>query len=96
VQLGGQADHVHQQGQEQLVVGDVAALVPAQVAGQVEGDQAHQHFKHVDHRQLDAEAPADRGDGRDLPDHGDPAQLDQVPHVLVAGRAADIALHELP
>jgi hypothetical protein len=30
------------------------------------------------------------GDGRDLADHGDPAQLDQLQHVLVAGGVFDV------
>lgn len=86
VELRREAGHVHQHGDEELGVGHGPLFMPAQLAGHVEGDQAGQHFQHVDQRQLDAEAPGHHGDGGDLADHSDPAQLDQLLHVLVPRR----------
>ena len=65
----------------------------AQQAGEVEGDQAGQHFEHIGHGQCDAETHADAEDGADLADHGQPAQLDQQLHVLVAGRMFHLGRH---
>jgi hypothetical protein len=90
VELHGQAGDVDQQRQEQLVVGDRAVFVPAQVAGDVEGDQAGQHLEHLHQRQVDVEHQDGAGDRGDLADDGDPAQLDQLQHVLVAGDVFDV------
>ncbi|MNS95313.1 hypothetical protein D3C72_1295670 [compost metagenome] len=93
VELRRQHGDVDQQGEEQRRVGDGLAFVPAQQAGQIEGDEAGQHFEHVGHGQGDAQSHAHAEDGADLADHSQPAQLDQQLHVLVAGRMFHLGRH---
>ena len=84
VELGREHAHVHQQRHQQLHVQHRAVVAHAQHAHQVEGHQAVQRREHMLQRQPDAEAEVHGGDGGDLADDGDPAQLDQLLHVLVA------------
>ncbi len=85
IELHGERDHVHQQGDEQLAVTDRPPQPQAQQAGAVERHQPGQHREHIQQRQLDPEHEEDHQDGAHLTEHGDPAQLDQLLHVLAPG-----------
>lgn len=60
--------------------------MPAQMAGNIECNQAHEDFQHVAHWKVNAEDQRDDSNRRDLTNDGDPAQLYQLLHILVAGR----------
>ncbi len=88
VQLDRERCDIHQQRNEQCVAGCVFAPAPPPLAEDVEQRERAQHRDHRFQRQADAQAVMHDEDRRDLPDHRDRAQLDQLLHVAQARAAA--------
>ena len=88
VELRGQRGHVDQQRDEQLAVGDRGAMRAAQTGSTtLSSDQRAEHrAASASSGRRNAEPEMHAADGHDLADHRDPAQLDQLQHVLAAGR----------
>ena len=77
VELSAERHHIHEQSKEHLDVTDRPARTAAQQAQYVEEYQRRQHSQHL--RQWKGYAQAvDYGDGGDLTDHRDPAELNQM------------------
>jgi hypothetical protein len=55
---------------------------PPQHARDVERNQAYQDYGHLPQRQMDVEHEIDDGYGDNLADDGNPAELDELPHVF--------------
>jgi len=88
IQQRGQRGHVQQQAAQQLAIADAAQGAPAVQTDQVQRHQAGQHAGHGLERQVDVEHRLHEDDGADLADDGEPAQLDQLQHVLQPGGVA--------
>ena len=92
VQLRSQAADVDQHGEKQLAIADHALFVPAQMTAQIECNQAYHHGQHLEQGQLNIQPPSGDHHGGNLPPNSQPAQVDQMKHVLVPGFVAHIRL----
>ncbi|MNX61611.1 hypothetical protein D3C86_925460 [compost metagenome] len=86
-QQPGQSGHIDEQGQHQLGVGHALTTQGDRRAGQVHHRQPGRGQQQHPQRQRDLQSPVDHGDGHDLADDRQPAQLDQQQHVAPPRRA---------
>src|SRR5690606_3828978 len=90
VQLGGEYAYIGQQGHEKLGVAHTIADTKKQHAAYVKQRQQENQRQHGVKRQIKIQGKPCHQDGHDLTQNGNPAQLDQLQHVLAARGAAII------